>query len=210
VCHGPDGDQVAGIDFGRGKLRRAYTDDELTGIIRNGIPGTGMPSQNMNESAARTIVAYLRSIPAMPASSLASGNAARGKTVFEGKGQCLTCHRVRDSGSRLGPDLTDIGMLRRAIDLEKSLVEPDGTVLPQHRFVRVVTRNGTTVTGRILNQDTFTVQVMDERQRLLSFPRSDLREITFLRTSPMPSYRDRLTAQELADLVAYLISLKGL
>jgi putative heme-binding domain-containing protein len=212
VCHGPDGNQVPGIDFGHGKLRRAYTDEELVNIIHNGISGTGMPAQtNMRAGQAESIVAYLRTIAAAPNTGLpANGNAAQGKAVFEGKGQCLTCHRVKESGSRLGPDLTDIGTLRRAADLAKSLADPGAEVMPQNRFVRVVPKSGPTVTGRILNQDTFTVQIIDERQRLLSFPRSDLKEMTFVKTTSMPSYKEKLTPQELADVVAYLTSLKGI
>jgi putative heme-binding domain-containing protein len=165
----------------------------------------------MPEPQVRTIVAYLRSLAAAPASDLPpGGDAARGKAIFEGKGQCLNCHRVRDSGSRLGPDLSDIGALRRVVELEKSLVDPDASVLPQHRFFRVVTRDGATVTGRILNQDTFTVQIIDTDQRLRSFSKADLREFSPLKNSPMPSYKEKLSTPELADLVSYLVSLKGL
>jgi putative heme-binding domain-containing protein len=211
TCHGPEGDQVAGIDFGRGKMRRAYSDGELVNIIRMGISGTGMPGQgNMRAGNPQAIVAYLRSIAARPSRVQAAGDAARGKTVVETKGQCLSCHRVKGNGSRLGPDLTEVGALRRAVELETSLLNPDAVVLPQHRFVRVVPKNGAAITGRILNQDTFTVQLTDDQQRLLSFPRADLREVTFLKTSAMPSYQDRLTPQEIADVVAYLASLKGL
>jgi cytochrome c1 len=71
-----------------------------------------------------------------------------------------------------------------------------------------VTRDGTVINGRRLNEDTYTVQVIDERERLLSLTKSDLREFTILTTSPMPAYRT-LADNELADLVAYLLSLKG-
>jgi putative heme-binding domain-containing protein len=128
--------------------------------------------------------------------------------LFEGKGTCLTCHRVSGTGSRLGPDLTNVGQLRRAMDLERSLLEPDAEVLGQNRFYRVVTRDGTTTIGRLLNLDTFTVQMIDSKEQLRSFVKSDLREHGFVEKSPMPSYKDKLSAQELADLVSYLVSLK--
>jgi putative heme-binding domain-containing protein len=209
-CHGPEGDQIPGIDLGRGKFKRASTDDDLVGIIRNGIPGTGMPAQTMQERQIRTIVAYLRSLAAAPVSKLPpGGNTARGKEVLEGKGACLHCHRVKETGSRLGPDLSDIGAIRRVAELEQSILDPDASVLPQHRFFRLVTRDGTTYTGRILNQDTFTVQIIDAQQRLLSFPRTDVREFTAIAKSPMPSYKEKLSSQELTDLLWYLVSLKG-
>lgn len=211
-CHGPDGDQVPGVNLGRGKFTRATSDNDIVQIIRKGIPGTGMPAQAMlQEPQVRTIVAYLRSLAAAPASDLLpGGDAARGRAIFEAKGQCLNCHRVKDSGSRLGPDLSDVGALRRVAELEKSLVDPEARTLPQNRFFRAVTRDGSTVTGRILNQDTFTVQLIDSDQRLRSFSRTDLRDFAPLKNSAMPSYKDKLTSPELADLVSYLVSLKGL
>jgi len=209
-CHGPEGDQIPGIDLGRGKFKRAVTDDDLVRIIHEGIPGTGMPAQTMQERQIRTIVAYLRSLAAAPVSKLPpGGSAARGKEVLEGKGACLHCHRVKEAGSRLGPDLSDVGAIRRVAELEQSILDPDASVLPQHRFFRLVTRDGTTYTGRILNQDTFTVQIIDAQQRLLSFPRTDVREFSAIAKSPMPSYKEKLSSQELTDLLWYLVSLKG-
>jgi len=208
-CHGPDGDQVPGINLGHGKFRHASTDEELVQIIRKGIPNTGMPAQtNMPEPQVKTIVAYLRSLAAETASTLPPGsNATRGKALFEGKGQCQSCHRVRDAGSGLGPNLSDIGSIRRVVDMKKTLEDPNGTLLPQNRIFRAVPRNGSAVTGRILNQDTFTVQLIDEHERLLSFQRSDLREFTAV-NSPMPSYKDKFSSVEMADVIAYLVSLK--
>ena len=208
-CHGPEGDQIPGINLLQGKFRRALSDDDIARIIREGIPGTGMPAQNMNEGNARTIVAYLRSAAAVPASTVAGGNADRGKTIFEGKGGCTACHRAAGAGSRSGPDLSDIGALRRAVELEKSLIDPGAVVLPQNRIARVVTKDGTTVTGRLMNQDTFTLQLIDAQDRLRSFPLADLRQHSVVITSSMPSYIDRLNSTELADVVAYLVSLKG-
>lgn len=210
LCHGPEGDFVPGVDLGHGTFTRASSDDDLVRIIRTGIPGTPMPPANFTEFQARTIVAYLRSMAADSARSGAPpGDPARGKTVFEGKGQCASCHRVKGSGSRLGPDLTQIGSVRRSIELEKSLLEPDAEILPQNRTFRAVTRDGITVTGRILNHDSFTVQLLDSKERLVSLSKANLREQTFLTNSPMPSYRGKLTAQELADVISHLMSLKG-
>ena len=209
-CHGPEGDQIAGISLFQGKFRRAASDDDLVQIIRNGVPGTGMPAQtNMNESNARSIVAYLRTAAAVPAGTIAGGDAARGKTIFDGKGSCTACHRAAGVGSRSGPDLSDIGALRRVAELEKSLTDPGAVVLPQHRFVKVVTKDGSSITGRLMNQDTFTLQLIDPQDRLRSFQISDLRQHSVVTTSSMPSYKDRLSSQELADVVAYLVSLKG-
>jgi cytochrome c oxidase cbb3-type subunit III len=208
-CHGPDGDAVAGVDLGRGQFRRASTDEDLVRIMRTGIPNTGMPPNNISEVNAGNIVAYLRSIAAATRSTSAAGDAGRGKAIFEGKGECTSCHRVRGNGSRIGPDLTDVGGQRRAVELEQSILDPAARILPNHRSFRVVTRDGTTITGRLLNHDLFTVQLLDSKEQLRSFQKANLREYTFVDSSPMPSYRNKLSADEVADLVSYLVSLKG-
>jgi putative heme-binding domain-containing protein len=207
-CHGPDGDGVAGINFSQGKYRRAASDDDLVRIIVRGIPGTPMPPTGMSEGQAATVVAYLRSMTG--AGDVPSGgDATRGKTIVEGKGQCLTCHSIGTNGAHAGPALSDIGLQRRSVDLMQSLINPGGEVRPENRAVRVVMRDGTTVTGRFLNQDTFSIQLIDSTDKLLSIDKSSIRESSLLTTSAMPSYRATLSAQELADLVAYLSSLKG-
>jgi len=208
-CHGPDGDAVPGVDLGHGQFRRASTDDELVDIIRRGVPGTAMPPGNYSNTQATQIVAYLRSLATSAQKPTTAGDAGRGQVLFEGKGQCLTCHGVSGKGSRLGPDLSDVGQLRRASDLERALLDPGGAVRPQNRTVRVVTRDGTTITGRLLNHDTFTLLMLDSQEQLRALSKSSLREIVFIKTSAKTSYRGRLTAQEIADVVSYLMSLKG-
>jgi putative heme-binding domain-containing protein len=223
-CHGPDGDQVAGIHLTRGQFRKPLTDDELEKIIRNGIPGTPMPGSNMSEDQAERIVAYLRSnmsedqaerivaylrsTAAVARATSVAGDPARGRALFEGKGGCLKCHRVDGVGSRLGPDLSDVGRFRRSTDLERSLTIPDDEILGQNRFYRVVDKEGRTITGRLLNLDTFTVQMLDSNEQLRSFIKSDVREHGFIDKSPMPSYKDTLTPVERADIVTFLSSLR--
>jgi putative heme-binding domain-containing protein len=209
-CHGVNGDLVPGIDLGHGKFRHGSTDDELINIIRTGIAGTSMPPGNYTEFQAGTIVAYLRSMAATGRGSGLTGDAARGETLFEGKGGCVACHRAGSVGSRSGPDLNGIGALRRPASLEQSILQPDAEVLPQNRYYRVVTSDGTTVSGRLLNRDTFSVQLIDSNERIRSFMISSLREHGFVEKSPMPSYANKLTAQEVADLVSYLGALKGI
>jgi putative heme-binding domain-containing protein len=211
-CHGPDGDALGTADVGHGKFRRASSDAELIRLIINGIPDTPMAAaNNISEQQAGTIVAYLRDMAAAAARRAATpGDANRGKSIFEAaKGGCTGCHRVNGTGSRVGPDLSDVGQLRRAADLERSVLEPDATIAPNQRAYKVVTRDGVTHTGRLLNRDSFSVQLLDSKEQLRSFSISNVREHGFVDKSPMPSYRDKLTSQELADVVSYLVSLKG-
>jgi len=208
ACHGPQGDLVEGVDLGHGKFRRAGTEEGVIRIIQDGIPGTAMPPHNFSDFQAGTILAYLRAA-ANDGRSKITGNAARGKAIFEGKGGCAECHRVYGAGSRTGPDLSDVGAMRRVAEIERALVDPNSEVSQQNRYYRVTTKSGETITGRLLNQDTFSIQLLDSKERLLSLQRSELREAGFLSQSPMPSYKDKLTKSERDDLVAYLASLKG-
>lgn len=209
ACHGPDGDGVPSINLGSGKFRRGTTDDEIVKIILGGIPGTAMPPSSFSEGQAGTIVAYLRSLSETPTTGLIPGNAARGQALFTGKGQCQNCHSVAGIGSRTGPSLSEIGASRRAIELQRAIVEPSADIRLDHRPVRVTMRDGSTVTGRLLNQDTFTIQLLDASSRLRLLDKSTVREVMIPKESPMPSYRGKLDAQEVADLVAYLRTLRG-
>jgi putative heme-binding domain-containing protein len=139
----------------------------------------------------------------------ATGDPARGKAIVEGNGGCLGCHRIKDTGSTYGPDLSEIGSPRQPAQLQTSLLDPDAEIAAAQRTYRVVTKAGETVTGRLVNLDTFTVQIFVPQERYRSFQKSDLREWAFVDKSPMPSFKDRLNGQELSDVVAYLSSLKA-
>jgi cytochrome c oxidase cbb3-type subunit III len=209
ACHGQDGDLVAGIDLRRGQFRRASGDEQLGRLILQGIPGTAMPPHAFNPADLATLVTYLHTMRDFGSRAVPSGNPARGRALFEGKAACASCHRVNGKGSRIAPDLSEIGAIRPASALETALLEPQKSALPQNRFVHAVTRDGKVFKGRRLNEDTFSVQLIDEHERLVSLAKSDLREYKIQRGAAMPSYKDKLTDQERADVVAYLASLTG-
>jgi cytochrome c oxidase cbb3-type subunit 3 len=208
-CHGPNGAGVGGIDLRQGPLPRASTDAALTTLLAKGIPGTGMPSFTLNPNDTRTLVAFIRSGFDANTTTVPQGDPARGQAIFEGKAACLTCHRVETRGRDIGPDLTEIGRMRSAAVIQRSLVDPAGSMIPINRPVRAETRDGRVLTGRRLNEDTYTVQIVTEDGRLVSLVKSELRQWSVSTTSPMPSYKDTLTPSELIDLVAYVTSLKG-
>ncbi len=209
ICHGAQGDGIAGIDLGHGKFRRAKNDDDVAAIIRTGISGTAMPPTNFSDFQSLTIVAYLHSIAAATATSASGGDPARGKAIYDGNGGCASCHRIRGADSRSGPDLSDIGNLRLAGELMRSITDPDAEILAQNRTFRAVTKAGATITGTLLNQDKYSVQLLDSAGRLTSLRRANLKESGVLEKSPMPSYKDKLSNSDLADLVSYLVNLKG-
>ncbi len=133
---------------------------------------------------------------------------SKAKRLIQENG-CLSCHRVDDTGSYVGPYLDDVGAHRSPEQLHASLVSPNKEVLPENRTVRLVTRDGKTVTGRLLNQDGFSVQLIDSSSQLRSFEKSGLREFAIVTANPMTSGTDKLSAQDLTDLVRYLSSLRG-
>lgn len=209
TCHGANGDGVGGVDLKSGRFRNASSDQDLTRVILNGIDGTGMQAFQFDPSEISGIIAFLRNMNAFDRGAVAPGNPDRGRAALETKGDCLRCHRIGAQGSRVAPDLTDIGAVRSAGSLLRSLTDPVSQMMPINRPVRAVTRDGRTINGRRLNEDTYTVQLIDDQERLVSLTKADLREFTVLATSPMPSYKGRLTDAEIADVVAYLLTLKG-
>jgi putative heme-binding domain-containing protein len=210
-CHGPNGETVAGVDFRRGLFRRAVTDDDLVKAITTGAAGSGMPSFSFPPAEMTELISYLRAGFDAAGPPVQFGDRARGRTFVEGKGRCLTCHRLNGQGRRSAPDLSDIGSVRSASAIQRSLLDPTGAMLPINRPVRIVTRDGRTIRGRRLNEDSFTVQIVtDEEGKLLSLAKSELREFELGKTSPMPPATDTLTRDEVADVVTYLASLKGL
>jgi len=110
----------------------------------------------------------------------------------------------------LAPDLSDIGAIRTASSLQRSLLQPTESLLPINRPVRVVMKDGRTLKGRRLNEDTYSVQIIDAQERLLSLEKTDIKQLVVETTASMPSYQGRLTPDELADLLGYLASLRGL
>jgi len=206
TCHGAKGDMVRGVALMSGRFQRASTDEELVKIIISGISGTAMPPNNYSDLEAGLIVAYLRGTAAGDSVTVTAGDRARGKALFDGKGKCATCHTET---SRTAPPLSDIGMLRRPLEIERSILDPSAELNPNFRFVRAVTKTGTVITGRLLNQSTFSVQILDSAETLRAFDRSGLREFTVVKTSPMPSARGVLDTQEVADIVSYLSTLRG-
>ena len=209
TCHGANGDGIGGVNLRSGTFRRAITDQDLARVITNGIQGTGMQPFKFDAAELAGVIAYLRNMNSFDRGSVRLGDADRGRTLFDGKGGCTRCHRAGGQGSRVAPDLSDVGATRSAGSLLRSLTEPTGQMMPINRPVRAVRRDGTVVNGRRLNEDTYTVQLIDDQEKLVSLTKSDLREYTIVTVSPMPSFKDTLDPGEIADVVAYLLSLKG-
>src|SRR5262245_41446501 len=205
-CHGRDGDQISGIDLRLGQFRRSQSDEDLAQTITRGTPG-GMPPFKLDPAELTAIVAYIRA-GFDTSASVRVGDAAKGRAVFQGKGECMMCHRVAGMGPRSPPDLSDMGIARAPAMLERAVREPSAALLPINRPVRIVMRDGRTIRGRRLNEDTHTVQIVDDKERLVSLAKKDVRSFDVAKESAMPAYVGKLTDTEIADVVAYLLTLR--
>ncbi len=209
-CHGPKGEGGRGAVLAQSRLRHAPDDEALFIVIRDGIKGTEMPAgYAVDTRETWQLAAYVRSLGRM-ASETVPGDPKHGQEVYRTKGHCAQCHIVGGQGGSLGPELTEIGTRRSAAHLRAAVLDPASTLPEGFLQVRLVTHEGASITGVRLNEDTFTIQVIDLSGGLHSFFIDDLKELRRdVGKSPMPSFRDVLAASEIDDLVAYLVTLRG-
>jgi putative heme-binding domain-containing protein len=213
-----------GPDLTQAHKRYARSDAEMFQTISNGIPGTAMPANGTNgqgvgmtEEEIWQLVAYVRSVE-VKVSPQPIGSAAHGKQLFYGDANCSGCHMVEGKGGRLGPDLTAMGGSRTVESIVDSVRHPSHRLawglteatkeFPQeYETVTVVTADGREIKGVALNEDQFSVQMMDQSEQIHLFEKDKLRVFTKSRESLMPSYSPTLLSDnDLKDIVSYLIS----
>ncbi len=212
-CHGQDArgnDETGAPDLTTGRFANASSPSGVFDVIRDGVDGTAMipitpstPDENVWQ-----LVTYLDSLSTSPADVSLPGNATTGRQIYAGKGDCASCHMINADGNRLGPDLSRVGERRRPAELMADLVSPEDEVEPRWWTVTVTQADGTVVEGLRMDEDTFTIRLMDQDERLWSFSKTDIRSYDRMENSTMPSYEETLTAGEIDDLVAYLFSLR--
>jgi putative heme-binding domain-containing protein len=182
------------------------------------VPGTAMPASTMTQDEIWQIVTYLRTVqqPVTPS----AGDQQRGETIFFGAARCSSCHIVNGRGGRLGPELSMVGSARSRAYLVESIRDAGRQLTPIRSFgdtialkydtVTAVTSDGRTIVGVPMNEDTFTVQLMDASERVHSLQKSSLTSLRHEDRSLMPSYdAGRLSNTDLDDVVAYLQSLRS-
>lgn len=217
-CHGVDGSGGMGPNI-RGSAQRRG-DQGLFSVIRNGIPGTGMPAiSSLNDKRAGQVVAYVRTLGGSGSEEAVKGDPAKGKALYDANG-CAGCHTIAGQGGVSGPELTRLGNARAPSYLHDMLLNPGAKppadpALPEragftgYLMTNVVTKDGRKVSGVRVNEDSFTLQLRDADGKYYSFDKSDLARVeTEPGKSLMPSYT-MLSATELDDLIAYLTTLKG-
>ncbi|HEY7387054.1 MAG TPA: c-type cytochrome [Bryobacteraceae bacterium] len=214
-CHG-----LGARGGGRGpnltgpRKKHGNSDADLFRTIHDGVPGTDMPAAigslgvEMKDREIWEVIAYLRSIQMKTQPQ--SGNSSYGKELFFGVARCSACHMLEGKGGRMGPDLTDIGSARSVESLVESVRDPSRRLVPGYQTVAVVTSNGQTIKGFIMNEDTFSIQIMDTKERNLSLDKETLRSLTRIPESLMPRYDSKaLSHSDLMDIVAFLVGSGG-
>ena len=210
-CHGRDGrgnDETGAPDLTTGQFSRVSSDAGMFDVIRDGIDGTAMIgiSPRASDQSVWQIVSYINSLNLDPEDYDLPGDAGRGEQVYAGA-NCSTCHMVRGEGGRTGPDLSTVGSRLDPDEIATSLSDPDAEVAPRWWTMRINRADGSTIEGLRMNEDTFTVRIMDNDENLWSFMKSEVRSLEQIKTSTMPA-AEGLTASEMDDLVAYLFSLR--
>ena len=226
LCHGLGARGGGrGPDLTRAQKKHASSDAEMFQVISNGIPGTAMPANGTNgqgvgmtDEEIWQIITYIRSVEVKaPAKPL--GNAAHGKELFYGDANCSLCHMVEGKGGRLGPDLTAVGGSRTRDAIIDSVRNPSRRLAwglteatkefpEEYETVTVVTADGKQIKGVALNEDSFSVQMMDDSENIYLLDKQKLRSFQKSRDSMMPKYdADVLSDKDLEDIVSYLISL---
>lgn len=208
-CHGPDARGYLGPDL-TGFWAAGGTDDRMFDIVRKGVPGTEMIAADPMRVLDRDIwqvMAYIRTLNAVPVST-PTGDATNGAQVF--RANCSSCHMVNARGGQLGPDLSRIGSARPRAGLQGKLRGTSTFIRPGYEPVTLVTRSGERVRGVRKNEDEFSIQVMDMRERLQGYLKENLTEVRVEKQSVMPIYgTDRLNDRDLNDLLQYLAGLRG-
>ena len=208
-CHGMDARGVRGPDLTQ-VWASGRTDGGLFRTLRNGVAGTEMPSVGPRtpDDEVWKILAYLKTIAAPTTSDAVAGNAQNGQRVF--RAQCAGCHTVNGTGGRLGPDLSRIGSARARGAIVRRVRGATEDFLEGYQPVIITLKNGQTVRGVRKNGDLFSVQIMDGRERIQGYLKSDVREVVDGKASAMPVFGpERLNESDLNDLLAYLSTLKG-
>jgi cytochrome c oxidase cbb3-type subunit 3 len=213
-----------GPDLTRAQKKHGNSDADLFRTINEGVPGTAMPQNGatqqgvgMTEEEIWQVISYIRSVqvktPAQP-----TGNASRGKELFNGSAACATCHMIQGKGGRLGPDLTATGSARSieyivdsvrnpSLRLAQGISEAMKEFSQEYETVNVVDAGGQKFQGVVLNEDNFTLQMLDTREQLHLFEKDKVRSMEKSRESLMPKYDGKmLPEKDLQDVVAYLLS----
>ena len=206
TCHGADGKGISTIsapDLTLVWSQGGRSDNDVFNIIRNGVSGTIMPPHSYNDTQTWMLVTFLRSIGVRGAGTLPPGDGRLGRQAFNDN--CARCHRVGNLGGSLGPNLSNL-LTRRSLEyIETSVRDPDSFIVPGYHTVRVRLANNESYEGVLMNEDAFSVQMIDSNQQLQSFQKNELVAFDKPPRSLMPAFPEpALRLQILMDILHFI------
>ena len=222
-CHGPNGGSgeigpeiIHNLSM---PLRGELNDNQILDVIRNGAPGTVMLAWNgkLADDDILKIGAFLHSLRGTAIDSPLPGDVGHGEEIFWGKGRCGSCHMLGGKGGLKGPDLTNVAAEYKSNLIVDALTKPnhriygDGGVhilelplMDTYDAVHVTLGDGRTVDGVLLNQDSYSLQLMGDDNQLHLLDRSQVKAIASKPPLMPTDYDKRLTRDQFADLMAFL------
>lgn len=208
TCHGADAKGIATIDAPDLTMiwsERDLSVSEVFATIRDGVPGSIMPPHNLTDSELWMLVSYLQDVAVAGVTDLPAGDVVAGAEAFSEN--CSSCHRAHGMGGSLGPNLNTITTRRSLESIMASVRQPSVIIGRGYKPVRVVTVSGEEVQGVLKSEDAFSLQMLDEQQRLRGFQKTELRNLERLQQSLMPPFSSTaLSDSELYNILNYLQS----
>jgi mono/diheme cytochrome c family protein len=214
-CHGRDAaGGESGPDLTRSKLVAEDKDgDKIFTVVRNGRPGTEMPSFNFSQAELNSLQAFIhyRALitstqkggrRGVDVSDLQTGNVAAGKAYFEGDGGCTKCHSATG-------DLAGIANRYQGLQLEMHMLyPPNGRKSTYHPKATITLPGGKTVVGDLAYRDDFVIGIKDSSGNYHSW---SLSKVKYTLDDPIqahiaqfPKYSDA----NVHDLMAYIQTLR--
>jgi putative heme-binding domain-containing protein len=181
---------------------------------------TKMPNMAVAPEEARALAAFLSGLKTENQETpedwqpflQATGNPETGKSLFfdpEGKVYCSKCHRVSDRGGMIGPNLSHAGTSRTRSFLLESIIDPKAVITAGYATVLVLTKERKFITGILKFEDDSGLDIIDKEGNELFIRKEQIKKYKTQKISMMPgNFKDLLEVQEVADILAYLTSLK--
>ncbi len=205
-CHGRDGKGARGPDLTTGNFRHGKTDEELLQVIQEGIPGTDMEGRGKYDDIQLPMIAYLRAAALKPSEHKPpTGDVARGYELFK-QNQCGSCHWTGSHGGRQGPDLSRLTAPPNYV--RNSMLAPDAQIDLEYQQVKLQLEDEQILSGRRLHENSYFLLVMDAQENLHTIDKRRVQEIKRPHQSLMPSFKEKLSSEDVEDITTYIYSLQ--
>lgn len=203
-CHGPTGEGGRGPNLMTARQVKRFGDNVLFQSIQKGLPGTDMPPTPLPDDKIWQLTAYVRSLNASAYDLILDGDEAKGREIYFGKGACNKCHALRGEGGSLGPDLTNAGGSKSLNHIRDAILEPNKRISDGYQAATVHLKSGKTITGVMRDFTNYSISLVDNQGNLYLLQQAEIADRQLAKSSPMPSYKDRLTKTEQRDLIKFV------